>query len=40
VARLLTVMVNGRVLERGAPMAIRESPAVQQAYLGTAEPDS
>jgi branched-chain amino acid transport system ATP-binding protein len=37
VASVLTVMVNGRVLERGAPAAIRESPAVQQAYLGTAE---
>jgi branched-chain amino acid transport system ATP-binding protein len=40
VASVLTVMVNGRVLERGAPMSIRESPAVQQAYLGTAEPGS
>jgi branched-chain amino acid transport system ATP-binding protein len=37
VAATLTVMVNGRVLEQGAPAAIRESPAVQQAYLGTAE---
>ena len=37
VAKVLTVMVNGRVLERGGPIAIRESPAVQQAYLGTAE---
>jgi len=37
VASVLTVMVSGRVLERGAPAAIRESPAVQQAYLGTAE---
>jgi len=35
VAQILTVMVNGRVLEQGAPVAIRESPAVQQAYLGT-----
>ena len=34
VASLLTVMVNGRVLEQGAPVAIRESAAVQQAYLG------
>ena len=40
VASVWTVMVNGRVLERGAPTAIRESPAVQQAYLGTAELDS
>ena len=31
----LTVMVNGRVLESGAPDAIRRSPAVQEAYLGT-----
>ena len=37
VAATLTVMVNGRVLEQGAPVAIRESAAVQQAYLGTAE---
>jgi len=37
VAKVLTVMVNGRVLERGGPSAIRESVAVQQAYLGTAE---
>jgi branched-chain amino acid transport system ATP-binding protein len=37
VASVLTVMVNGRVLEQGAPATIRESAAVQQAYLGTAE---
>jgi branched-chain amino acid transport system ATP-binding protein len=37
VATTLTVMVNGRVLARGTPAAIRESAAVQQAYLGTAE---
>jgi branched-chain amino acid transport system ATP-binding protein len=34
VAHLLTVMVNGRVLASGAPEAIRQSKAVQQAYLG------
>jgi branched-chain amino acid transport system ATP-binding protein len=34
VANRLTVMVNGRVLESGAPQAIRRSKAVQQAYLG------
>jgi branched-chain amino acid transport system ATP-binding protein len=34
VAHRLTVMVNGRVLESGAPQAIRRSKAVQQAYLG------
>jgi branched-chain amino acid transport system ATP-binding protein len=34
VAHVLTVMVNGRVLESGAPEAIRRSKAVQQAYLG------
>jgi branched-chain amino acid transport system ATP-binding protein len=33
----LTVMVNGRVLESGAPAAIRASAAVQEAYLGTEE---
>ncbi|HKX10201.1 MAG TPA: ABC transporter ATP-binding protein [Stellaceae bacterium] len=38
VATTLTVMVNGRVLERGTPAAIHESAAVQEAYLGSAEP--
>ncbi|HEX7968128.1 MAG TPA: ABC transporter ATP-binding protein [Stellaceae bacterium] len=37
VASVLTVMVNGRVLESGAPDAIRRSKAVQEAYLGAAE---
>ena len=37
VASVLTVMVNGRVLEQGVPAVIRESAAVQQAYLGTVE---
>ena len=31
----LTVMVNGNVLESGAPEQIRASAAVQEAYLGT-----
>ena len=31
----LTVMVNGSVLESGAPEQIRASAAVQEAYLGT-----
>ena len=31
----LTVMVNGCVLESGAPEHIRASAAVQEAYLGT-----
>jgi branched-chain amino acid transport system ATP-binding protein len=35
VADVLTVMVNGRVLESGAPGQIRSSPAVQEAYLGS-----
>jgi branched-chain amino acid transport system ATP-binding protein len=35
VAGVLTVMVNGRVLESGAPEAIRRSKAVQEAYLGS-----
>jgi len=37
IADRLTVMVNGRVLETGKPAEIRESPAVQEAYLGGAE---
>jgi branched-chain amino acid transport system ATP-binding protein len=37
IAHRLTVMVNGRVLETGAPQAIRASRAVQEAYLGGAE---
>ncbi|HUN45507.1 MAG TPA: ABC transporter ATP-binding protein [Stellaceae bacterium] len=36
-AVILTVMVNGRVLASGAPADIRDNPAVQEAYLGTAE---
>jgi branched-chain amino acid transport system ATP-binding protein len=38
VARVLTVMVNGRVLESGPPEAVRRSSAVQEAYLGKQEP--
>ena len=34
VADVITVMVNGQVLESGAPDRIRASAAVQQAYLG------
>ena len=34
VADTLTVMVEGAVLESGAPAAVRASPAVQEAYLG------
>jgi branched-chain amino acid transport system ATP-binding protein len=34
VAQVITVMVNGQVLESGAPARIRASAAVQQAYLG------
>jgi branched-chain amino acid transport system ATP-binding protein len=34
VADRLTVMVNGRILESGAPAAIRASAVVQEAYLG------
>ena len=37
VARVLTVMVNGRVLESGAPEAVRRNSAVQEAYLGKEE---
>jgi branched-chain amino acid transport system ATP-binding protein len=34
VADVITVMVNGEVLESGTPDAIRASPAVREAYLG------
>ncbi len=34
VADTVTVMVDGRVLERGRPSAIRNSAAVRDAYLG------
>lgn len=37
VADVLTVMVNGAVLESGTPERIRNSKAVQEAYLGTDE---
>ena len=37
VADMITVMVNGQVLESGAPEQIRASPAVREAYLGTDE---
>jgi branched-chain amino acid transport system ATP-binding protein len=36
-ADVLTVMVNGMVLESGTPEQIRSSRAVQEAYLGTEE---
>jgi branched-chain amino acid transport system ATP-binding protein len=36
-AKRLTVMVDGQVLESGPPDAIRASPGVQQAYLGAEE---
>ena len=36
VADVITVMVNGQVLESGPPTQIRASAAVQQAYLGEA----
>ena len=34
VADVITVMVNGQVLESGTPAQIRASPAVREAYLG------
>ena len=34
IADLITVMVDGAVIECGAPDAVRASPAVQAAYLG------
>ncbi len=36
-ADVITVMVNGQVLESGPPDQIRESPAVRRAYLGDGE---
>jgi len=36
-ADLITVMVNGQVLESGPPDQIRQSPAVRRAYLGDEE---
>ncbi len=36
-ANTMTVMVNGTVLESGTPEQIRNSVAVQEAYLGTGE---
>ncbi len=36
-AHVLTVMINGRVLESGDPQAIRRSKAVREAYLGSEE---
>jgi len=34
VADVITVMVNGQVLESGPPAQIRASPEVRRAYLG------
>ena len=34
VADLMTVMVDGRMLEQGPPARIRASAAVRDAYLG------
>ena len=38
VAQVITVMVNGRVLETGEPAQIRQSAAVREAYLGSEAP--
>jgi branched-chain amino acid transport system ATP-binding protein len=32
----VSVLVYGRVIASGAPAAIHDDPAVQEAYLGTA----
>ena len=37
-ADAVTVLVNGRVLETGAPEQVRRSAAVREAYLGEEEP--
>jgi branched-chain amino acid transport system ATP-binding protein len=39
-AKVLTVMVDGRVLATGTPEAIRADREVQTAYLGVSEPPS
>jgi branched-chain amino acid transport system ATP-binding protein len=36
-ARVLTVMVDGKVLASGTPAQIRANRDVQNAYLGTSE---
>ena len=36
-AQVLTVMVNGEVLDSGLPDAVRANPQVQKAYLGAGE---
>ena len=36
-AQVLTVMVNGEVLDTGSPDAVRANPQVQKAYLGAGE---
>ncbi len=36
-ADVITVLVNGELLESGPPAQIRESPAVREAYLGSDE---
>ena len=36
-ARVLTVMVNGKILASGTPEAIRANREVQSAYLGSTE---
>jgi branched-chain amino acid transport system ATP-binding protein len=38
IADTVTVLVGGRVLERGSPAGIRASPAVREAYLGEEQP--
>ena len=37
IADVITVMVNGKVLMTGTPQEVRDSPEVQQAYLGQEE---
>jgi len=38
IARTITVMVDGRVLETGSAEQIRQSAAVREAYLGSETP--